>query len=147
MLQNTYVCLHARGCIHTFYPTSWFDTSNIISSVWQAFLRGESLPFNAYDLSQLVDMSSSMAQEANVLEREVTNYWLAHYFRAQKESNPQHTWKATLLMWMRTVSAVTPHPALPVNPQPALSVKPQPALTVDPVDPQPTLTVDSPSLP
>lgn len=72
----------------------------------KAFLRGESLPFNAYDLSQLVDMSSSMAQEANVLEREVTNYWLAHYFRAQKESDPQRTWKATLLMWMRTESGL-----------------------------------------
>jgi len=70
----------------------------------QAFLRGESPPFNAYDLSHLVDISSSMSQEANVLEREVTNYWLAHYFRAEKESNPERTWKAMLLIWMRTVS-------------------------------------------
>lgn len=70
----------------------------------QAFLRGESPPFNAYDLGQLVDMSSGMSQEAVVLEREVTNYWLAHYFRAERDSNPERTWRAMLLMWMRTVS-------------------------------------------
>jgi len=79
----------------------------------QAFLRGESAPFTAFHLGELVDMSSGMAQEAAVLEREVTNYWLAHYFRAEKENNPERSWKAMLLMWMRTVSTLTSLMSLP----------------------------------
>ncbi len=79
----------------------------------QAFLRGESAPFTAFHLGDLVDMSSGMAQEAAVLEREVTNYWLAHYFRAEKENNPERSWKAMLLMWMRTVSTLTSLMSLP----------------------------------
>ena len=62
-------------------------------------------------------MSNGMAQEAAVLEREVTNYWLAHYFRAQSQSNPERSWRAMLLMWMRTVSTLTSSchcPPLPV---------------------------------
>lgn len=73
----------------------------------QAFLRGESAPFAAFHLGELVDMSNSMAQEAGALEREVTNYWLAHYFRAESQKNPERSWKAMLLMWMRTVSALS----------------------------------------
>ena len=79
----------------------------------QAFLRGESAPFTAFHLGELVDMSNGMAQEAAVLEREVTNYWLAHYFRAESEKNPQRSWKAMLLMWMRTVSTLTSLMSLP----------------------------------
>ena len=79
----------------------------------QAFLRGESAPFTAFHLGDLVDMSSGMAQEAAVLEREVTNCWLAHYFRAEKENNPERSWKAMLLMWMRTVSTLTSLMSLP----------------------------------
>ena len=52
-------------------------------------------------------MSNGMAQEAGALEREVTNYWLAHYFKAESQKNPERSWKAMLLMWMRTVSALT----------------------------------------
>ncbi|KAL0034491.1 hypothetical protein WJX79_005355 [Trebouxia sp. C0005] len=72
----------------------------------KAFLRGESAPFTAFHLGELVDMSNGMAQEAAVLEREVTNYWLAHYFRAESENNPERSWKAMLLMWMRTESGL-----------------------------------------
>ncbi len=79
----------------------------------QAFLRGESAPFTTFHLGELVDMSNDMAQEAGVLEREVTNYWLAHYFRAESEKNPQRSWKAMLLMWMRTVSTLTSLMSLP----------------------------------
>jgi len=73
----------------------------------QAFLRGESAPFTAFHLGELVDLSNGMAQEAGVLEREVTNYWLAHYFKAESQKNPERSWKAMLLMWMRTVSTLT----------------------------------------
>lgn len=70
---------------------------------WQAFLRGQSaLP--AYELSQLSDISGSMAQEAILLEREVTNYWLAHFFQAEKSKRKDRSWEALLLMWLRTVS-------------------------------------------
>lgn len=72
----------------------------------KAFLRGESPPCTAFRLGELVDMSNGMAQEAAVLEREVTNYWLAHYFRAESQSNPERSWRAMLLMWMRTESGL-----------------------------------------
>ena len=58
---------------------------------------------SAFELSQLADISGSMSHEATLLEREVTNYWLAHYFQAEKERQPDRVWEALLLMWMRTV--------------------------------------------
>lgn len=58
----------------------------------------------AYELSQLADMNSSMTQEATLLQREVTNYWLAHFFQAEKSKMKDRSWEALLLMWMRTVS-------------------------------------------
>lgn len=70
----------------------------------QAFLRGESGAVSAYELSQLADMNSSMNQEATLLEREVTNYWLAHFFQAEKSKMKNRSWEALLLMWMRAVS-------------------------------------------
>lgn len=48
-----------------------------------------------------MEMTNSMIQESAGLEREVTNYWLAHYFQAQKELN--RTYSALVLIWMRTV--------------------------------------------
>lgn len=45
-----------------------------------------------------------MSQEAVLLEREVTNYWLAHFFQAEKSKMKDRSWEALLLMWMRTVS-------------------------------------------
>ena len=71
---------------------------------WQAFLRGEAGAVSAYELSQLSDINSSMSQEATLLEREVTNYWLAHYFQAEKSKTKDRSWEALLLMWMRAVS-------------------------------------------
>ncbi|KAL3150657.1 hypothetical protein ABBQ32_000455 [Trebouxia sp. C0010 RCD-2024] len=71
----------------------------------KAFLRGQSaLP--AYELSQLSDISGSMAQEAILLEREVTNYWLAHFFQAEKSKRKDRSWEALLLMWLRTESGL-----------------------------------------
>lgn len=49
-------------------------------------------------------MNSSMTQEATLLQREVTNYWLAHFFQAEKSKRKDRSWEALLLMWMRTVS-------------------------------------------
>ena len=49
-------------------------------------------------------MNSSMAQEAALLEREVTNYWLAHFFQAEKSKMKDRSWGALLLMWLRAVS-------------------------------------------
>ena len=67
----------------------------------QAFLRGQPTPFTAYQLNQLMEMTNAMIQESNGLEREVTNYWLAHYFQAQKDVG--RTYTALMLMWMRVV--------------------------------------------
>ena len=69
----------------------------------QGFLRGEAPPLNAYELSHLSDISTSMSQEAVQLERGVTNYWLAQFFQAEHSKNSDRTWEAVLLMWMRTV--------------------------------------------
>ena len=79
----------------------------MLHKLLQAFLRGESAPFTAFDLTELVDFSSSMSQAASLLEREVNNYWVAFYFHSQKEKDPHRTWKAMMLMWMRTVSSST----------------------------------------
>lgn len=67
----------------------------------QAFLRGQPTPFTAYQLSQVMEMTNAMIQESSGLEREVTNYWLAHYFQAQKDVG--RTYTALMLMWIRLV--------------------------------------------
>lgn len=78
-------------------------TFTFVFLAWQAFLRGQTaLP--AYELSQLSDISGGMAQEAILLEREVTNYWLAHFFQTEKSKRKDRSWEALLLMWLRTVS-------------------------------------------
>lgn len=51
-----------------------------------------------------MDSTNSMIQETNELEREVTNYWLALYFQAQKELG--RTFSTLMLMWLRTVGTL-----------------------------------------
>lgn len=67
----------------------------------QAFLRGEPAPFTAYQLTEQMEMTSSMVQEAIGLEREVTNYWLALFFQEEKKQN--RTYSAIMLTWIRSV--------------------------------------------
>lgn len=49
-----------------------------------------------------MEITNSMIQETVGLERDVTNYWLALYFQAQKDLG--RTYSALMLMWLRTVS-------------------------------------------
>ena len=90
--HGVHAAAHAQARIHLFFL------------VLQAFLRGQSGAVSAYELSQLSDISGSMTQEAILLEREVTNYWLAHFFQAEKTKTKDRSWEALLLMWLRTVS-------------------------------------------
>ena len=49
----------------------------------------------------LVDQVTAAVREHVTLEREVTNYWLAKYFEQELARDPDKTWTALLLGWVR----------------------------------------------
>jgi hypothetical protein len=56
-------------------------------------------------LGVLVDEVAAGVREHVLLEREVTNYWLARYFQAAARERPGRAWPAVLLHWIRQVRA------------------------------------------
>ena len=54
-------------------------------------------------LGVLADEVAAGVREHILLERDVTNYWLARYFRSASEANPGRVWPAVLLHWIRQV--------------------------------------------
>lgn len=72
----------------------------------KAILRKRSPPFSASSLALQADTSSSLGSAAKSLEQEVTNYWLAYYFKAEQKQNVNRVWKALMLMWLRPESGL-----------------------------------------
>lgn len=52
-------------------------------------------------LGTVVDEVTAAVREHIMLEREVTNYWVAKYFEQELARNPNKTWAALLLHWVR----------------------------------------------
>jgi hypothetical protein len=78
----------------------------------QAHLRGEPPPWGVAGLGELVDEVGGSVREHMLLEREVTNYWLALYFRRAVAAQPRRTWPALLMHWIRQVRCcMRAHPA------------------------------------
>ena len=72
------------------------------SQCWaQAHLRGSSPVWEGPALGVLVDKVTAAVREHVTLEREVTNYWVAKYFEQELARNPDKTWTALLLHWVR----------------------------------------------
>ena len=55
-------------------------------------------------LGALVDKVTATVREHISLEREITNYWIAKYFEKEAARDPERTWAALLLGWIRQVS-------------------------------------------
>jgi hypothetical protein len=54
----------------------------------------------------LVDDVAASVREHITLEREITNYWVAKYFEAERRTDPQRMWPARLLHWVRQVGVM-----------------------------------------
>ena len=72
----------------------------------QAHLRGSGPVWDGPGLGLLVDEVTATVREKITLEREITNYWLAKYFEQEIARNPDKTWNALLLHWVRQVRHV-----------------------------------------
>ena len=57
--------------------------------------------WDAAALGVLVDEVTAAVREHILLEREVTNYWVAKYFEQELARSPDKTWTALLLHWVR----------------------------------------------
>ena len=51
-----------------------------------------------------MDEVTATVREHITLEREVTNYWIAKYFEQELARDPDKTWTALLLGWVRQAS-------------------------------------------
>ena len=89
-----------------WYADTLLSDQVLACDMLQAFLRGEQAPLDAFALRQLADLGSSLSHEATLLEREITNYWLAFYFQSEDNKSRGRTWKALFLLWMRAVRAL-----------------------------------------
>lgn len=63
----------------------------------KAHLRGESLPFSAQQLQELMVSIGPIAQEAVLVERQTNRYWGLEYLRR----HPDEVWNALVLRWLR----------------------------------------------
>lgn len=70
---------------------------------WQlkAVLRGAEPPLGAPALGALCDAVGEAGQRVGRLERDVTNYWVAEYFRQASVHCPSPVWGATFLCWLK----------------------------------------------
>ncbi|PZO42106.1 MAG: RNB domain-containing ribonuclease [Pseudanabaena frigida] len=66
---------------------------------WQikAFLRGESLPFTAERLTEILQAIDPAIWDANQVERQSVKYWSLEYLRRNKDV----VWEALMLDWLR----------------------------------------------
>eukprot|EP00891_Asterochloris_glomerata_P003086 jgi/Astpho2/3086/Aster-x0560 len=72
----------------------------------KAHLRGEHLPFSAVELDEVVGRTAGASRELGLVEREVSAYWTAEFFRQQRERDADQTWSALLLQWIRVESGL-----------------------------------------
>jgi exoribonuclease-2 len=63
----------------------------------KAHLRGETPPFSAEQLKEVMQSAIATAQEVSLVERQTNRYWSLEYLRR----HPQQVWQATILMWLR----------------------------------------------
>jgi exoribonuclease II len=63
----------------------------------KAHLRGDTLPFPAETMKELMIAVSTAAYEATLVERQTNRYWGLEYLR--RHSN--ETWQALMLRWLR----------------------------------------------
>ncbi|TVP61871.1 MAG: RNB domain-containing ribonuclease [Nodularia sp. (in: Bacteria)] len=63
----------------------------------KAHLRGESLPFTADQLREVMMTVTSTTQEVTMVERQTNRYWALEYLRR----HPDQVWDVTVLMWLR----------------------------------------------
>jgi len=63
----------------------------------KAHLRGDTLPFSAEDLQQILYSVVASVQEATAVERQTNRYWGLEYLRR----HAQQVWQVTLLRWLR----------------------------------------------
>ncbi|KAK9841052.1 hypothetical protein WJX81_007873 [Elliptochloris bilobata] len=75
---------------------------------WQlkAHLRGEVPPMTGPALAAAVDTAGAQLRRLFALEREVTAYWTAVYFRDELVADPGRTWPGLLLHWIRQETGV-----------------------------------------
>ena len=67
----------------------------------KAHLRGESLPFSATDLPNIIMSVSNAAYEAVQVERQTKKYWAIEFLRRQQEEDRGRTWEVVLVRWLR----------------------------------------------
>jgi exoribonuclease-2 len=63
----------------------------------KAHLRGESLPFTAEELQQILYSVANSAYEATLVERQTNRYWGLEYLRR----NANEVWQVLVLRWLR----------------------------------------------
>jgi len=63
----------------------------------KAHLRGETPPFSAEQLKEVMQSVTAAAQEISLVERQTNRYWGLEYLRRY----PEQVWQATILMWLR----------------------------------------------
>jgi exoribonuclease II len=63
----------------------------------KAHLRGESLPFTAEELQQILYSVANSAYEATLVERQTNRYWGLEYLRR----NAHEVWQVLVLRWLR----------------------------------------------
>ncbi|MFW6359155.1 MAG: ribonuclease catalytic domain-containing protein [Chroococcales cyanobacterium] len=63
----------------------------------KAHLRGETLPFTAEEVQEIVFSVTTSAYEATLVERQTNRYWGLEYLRR----HPDEVWQAMLLRWLR----------------------------------------------
>jgi exoribonuclease II len=63
----------------------------------KAHLRGESLPFTAEELQQILYSVANSAYEATLVERQTNRYWGLEYLRR----NADEVWQVLVLRWLR----------------------------------------------
>jgi exoribonuclease-2 len=63
----------------------------------KAHLRGESLPFSAEQLQEVMQSVSTTAYEATLVERQTNRYWGLEYLRRHTDE----VWQVLVLRWLR----------------------------------------------
>ncbi len=63
----------------------------------KAHLRGDSLPFSANQMQQIVMSVVPVVKEAAMVERQTARYWGIEYLRR----HPHEVWQALMLRWLR----------------------------------------------
>jgi len=63
----------------------------------KAHLRGESLPFSAQQLKEVMMSVTTATQEVTLVERQTNRYWGLEYLRRHADQ----VWQALMLMWLR----------------------------------------------